>query len=228
MGGPLETPSSSFAFFEISATFGRTACVACQHRLILAELHAQRIHCAQYAGCSHRLRACPRSSPPALMPLGRSGTPGGYCAARWREHGGARDSLRGCGCGSVSETAQSPCHLLPGGLISAKVRPSPSSTAVLCVNSCQRVTTTSAYFGSSSIVRQILPVTSHPKSVLPAPPNKSTATLPALLLLMRERRTNSTGFMVGWSRLAAGFFSSHSVDCDLSPYQGSFCPATWQ
>jgi DNA modification methylase len=25
----------------------------------------------------------------------------------------------------------------------------------------------------------------------------------------------------------AGLFSSHKVDCDLSPYHGSFCPATW-
>jgi ParB-like chromosome segregation protein Spo0J len=27
---------------------------------------------------------------------------------------------------------------------------------------------------------------------------------------------------------AAGFFSCHNVDCDLSPYQASFCPVTWQ
>jgi hypothetical protein len=32
-------------------------------------------------------------------------------------------------------------------------------------------------------------------------------------------RVRSTGFIVGWSRFAAGLFSCHSVLCDLSPYQ---------
>ena len=49
-------------------------------------------------------------------------------------------------------------------------------------------------------------------SVLPEPPNKSATRSPALLLFNRARSTNSTGFMVGCSRFAAGLFSCHSVD----------------
>ncbi len=69
---------------------------------------------------------------------------------------------------------------------------------------------------------------SQPISVEPDPPNKSTTMSPALLLLASARSINSTGFIVGCSRLAAGLFSSHRVDCVLSPYQTSFSPATWQ
>ena len=86
----------------------------------------------------------------------------------------------------------------------------------------------SAYRGSISISRALRPRRSHPISVEPEPPNRSTTISPALLLLTSARSTNSTGLAVGWMRLAAGFFSSHSVDCDLSPYQASFWPATWQ
>jgi hypothetical protein len=48
-----------------------------------------------------------------------------------------------------------------------------------------------------------------------------------LLLFTNARSTNSTGFIVGCSRFAAGLFSSHNVDCDLSPYHGSLWPVTW-
>jgi hypothetical protein len=58
----------------------------------------------------------------------------------------------------------------------------------------------------------------------PEPPNRSRTRSPALLLFASARSINSTGFMVGWRRFAAGFFSCHSVDCDLSPYHGSLCP----
>jgi len=64
-------------------------------------------------------------------------------------------------------------------------------------------------------------------SVEPDPPNRSATISPALLLLTSARSTSSTGFMVGCSRLATGLFSHHRVDCDLSPYQGSFSAATW-
>ena len=67
---------------------------------------------------------------------------------------------------------------------------------------------------------------SQPISVDPEPPNRSATTSPDLLLFSSARSTSSTGFAVGWMRFAAGFFSFHSVDCDLSPYQESFSPAT--
>ena len=38
---------------------------------------------------------------------------------------------------------------------------------------------------------------------------------------------SSTGLAVGWVGFAAGLFSHQSVDCDLSPHQGSFWPVTW-
>jgi hypothetical protein len=80
---------------------------------------------------------------------------------------------------------------------------------------------TSQYFGSNSMSRACRPNFSHAIKVDPAPPNRSTTQSPAWLLFTNARSINSTGFMVGWSRFAVGFFSSQSVDCDLSPYQAS-------
>ena len=48
---------------------------------------------------------------------------------------------------------------------------------------------------------------SHPINVEPDPPNKSTTMSPALVLFSSARSINSTGFIVGCSRLAAGLFS---------------------
>ena len=62
----------------------------------------------------------------------------------------------------------------------------------------------------------------------PEPPNRSSTQSPPLLLFTSARSISSTGFMVGCRRLAAGFFSCHSVDCDLSPYQASLWRARWQ
>src|ERR1019366_1728867 len=111
--------------------------------------------------------------------------------------------------------------------ISSNVLPSSSSLAFWPVYSWYRRQITSAYLASNSISRLARPSRSHAISVEPDPPNRSTTRSPALLLFRRARSISSTGFMVGCRRLAAGLFSSQSVDCDLSPYQGSFCPETW-
>src|ERR1700693_2172617 len=52
------------------------------------------------------------------------------------------------------------------------------------------------------------PRRSHPISVEPDPPNRSTTRSPALLLFTSARSISSTGFIVGCRRFAAGLFSS--------------------
>ena len=96
------------------------------------------------------------------------------------------------------------------------------------VYSWYRRTIQSAYLGSISIRRALRRRRSQAIKVEPAPAQKSPQTSPTLLLFTRARSTNSTGFIVGCRRFAAGLFSCHNVDWLLSPYQASLCPAMWQ
>lgn len=62
--------------------------------------------------------------------------------------------------------------------------------------SCQRLTITSTYFGSSSINRARRPDFSQAISVEPEPPKGSSTRSRVLLLFRTARSTSSTGFMV--------------------------------
>ena len=96
---------------------------------------------------------------------------------------------------------------------------SPSSTARLPLNSCQRRTITSQYFGSNSISRAWRPAFSHAISVVPEPPNGSSTVSRPLLLLRMARSTNSTGFIVGCRSFTTGFFTNQTSPWSRAPHQ---------
>ena len=72
---------------------------------------------------------------------------------------------------------------------------------------------TVAYFGSSSIVRQIRSVCSQAMRVEPLPPNRSITTALGALLFLMGYASSGIGFMVGWSALFLGLSKFQMVDC---------------
>src|ERR1700722_11167229 len=122
-------------------------------------------------------------------------------------------------------------------LICSNVRPSPSSVASLPTRDCHLVTTTSTYFGSSSMPRQTRSVSSAAASVVPLPRNGSYTTSPRLVWFRTGRRISSTGFWVGWSNFSSsdppimnfGLGESQTVEFSPAlPYQGAFFFRTYQ
>src|SRR5512146_1827640 len=75
------------------------------------------------------------------------------------------------------------------------------SSFVICD---QRSSTTAAYFGSFSIVRQTRPRRSQAISVVPEPANRSSTISPGRLEFLSDRSTSSSGFIVGCSSLFLG------------------------
>src|ERR1039458_3513278 len=108
---------------------------------------------------------------------------------------------------------------------SLNARPDSPWRATPPVNACQRRTITSQYFGSSSITRACRPVFSQAITVVPLPANGSRIVSRDLLLFRSARATNSTGFIVGCSWLAAGRLICQASPWFRSPHQKRSLPS---
>ena len=133
----------------------------------------------------------------------QSNRPVGTTRARAKPPGDGR--LFSSATGSPDEPAPIPAATIieraSGPLDGARLPP---------VNACHRRMITSQYLGSSSISRACRPVFSQAMIVVPDPPNGSRIVSRLLLLFRSARSTNSTGFIVGCSRLAAGRLINHT------------------
>ena len=79
-----------------------------------------------------------------------------------------------------------------------------------------------AYFGSSSIVRQMRSVCSQAMSVLPLPPNRSSTMLLGAELFLMGYASSGMGFIVRCSLLRLGLSKFQMVDCLRSANQRCF------
>ena len=84
------------------------------------------------------------------------------------------------------------------------------------------ITMAVAYFGSSSMVRQMRSVCSQAMSVLPLPPNRSSTMLLGAELFLMGYASSGMGFIVGCSLLRLGLSKFQMVDCLRSANQRCF------